>query len=159
VAKLDTQSVEIIGRNRLINELLYAGIEIAMPARDRGLDLVAYVDLNDQLDYFAAIPIQMKAASTRAFGIDRKYEKFPHLIMAFVWHVASPTDAVTYAMTYKDLHAIAEEMGYTRTPSWMERNGYSSSSPSRRVVERLEQHRMTSARWWKLVTGRDIVCT
>jgi len=156
VKKLDTQSVEIIGRNRLINELLYAGIENAMSARDRGLDLVAYVDLNDQLDYFAAVPIQMKASSTRAFGIDRKYEKFPHLVMAFVWHVASPVDAVTYAMTYKDLHAIAEEMGYTKTLSWMQRNSYSCSNPSKLVIERFEQHRMTPEKWWELVTRRNI---
>ena len=43
---LDTQSIEILGRNRLINELIGAGIEVAQPLRDRGIDLIAYLDRN-----------------------------------------------------------------------------------------------------------------
>jgi len=62
---LDTQVVEIIGRQRMIAELLQDGLEVAMPIRDRGVDLIAYADLNQQLTRFAARPIQMKA-STRS---------------------------------------------------------------------------------------------
>lgn len=84
--KKDTQLVEIIGRNRLINELLVAGIEVAQPLRDRGIDLIAYIDIDDEVEKFTAIPIQMKAASARVFSINRKYEKFlPNLVIAFVW--------------------------------------------------------------------------
>lgn len=34
--KLDSQAVEILGKNKLINELLKAGLEVAFPIRDRG---------------------------------------------------------------------------------------------------------------------------
>ena len=68
---MDTQTIEILGRNRLVNELLVAGLEVAMPLRDRGIDLIAYVDLAAAVSKFAAVPIQMKAASERAFSIER----------------------------------------------------------------------------------------
>ena len=76
---LDTQVIELLGRNRLVSELLRAGLEVAVPARDRGIDLIAYLDLIDPQDEakdpasagrvqrFAARPIQMKAASQQSF--------------------------------------------------------------------------------------------
>lgn len=60
---MDTQTLEIIGRNRLVNELLQAGLEIATPLRDRGIDLIAYLDIHKDATSFVASPIQMKAAS------------------------------------------------------------------------------------------------
>ncbi len=42
---IDPQVVELLGRNKLISDLLRAGLEVALPMRDRGIDLIAYVDL------------------------------------------------------------------------------------------------------------------
>lgn len=38
---LDPQQVEIIGRNWLVGELGRAGLEVADPVRDKGVDLLA----------------------------------------------------------------------------------------------------------------------
>src|SRR5713101_2147177 len=65
-ARKDTQIVELAGRNRLASELQRAGIEVARPERDRGVDLLAYLDRDDK---FCARPIQMKASSREAFGV------------------------------------------------------------------------------------------
>lgn len=46
-ATVDTQLVELAGRNWLASELLRAGLEVARPERDRGIDLIAYVDLDE----------------------------------------------------------------------------------------------------------------
>ena len=105
----DDQVVEILGRNFLISELLLAGFEVAIPARDRGIDLIIYKDHNK----FTACPIQMKVASERSFSIDRKYEKFPNLIMAYVWNVKDPNKTVTYALTYKQAVEVAKKKGWT----------------------------------------------
>jgi hypothetical protein len=40
----DTQIVEILGKNFLINQLLLAGVEVAIPVRDAGIDLVVYLN-------------------------------------------------------------------------------------------------------------------
>lgn len=60
--------------------LLRAGIEVAASVRDRGVDLVAYLDLDVQLGRFIACPIQMKVAVATSFSIDSKYTKFANLI-------------------------------------------------------------------------------
>ena len=38
---LDSQVTEYLGRNLLIDQLLRAGVEVAIPVRDRGVDLIA----------------------------------------------------------------------------------------------------------------------
>jgi len=82
---MDSQTIELVGRSQLTSELLRAGLEVALPLRDRGIDLVAYADTGDGVTAFTAVPIQMKAASERSFSIDRKYDKFPNLLHAYVW--------------------------------------------------------------------------
>ena len=52
---VDSQLIEIIGRNRLINELLRGGLEVATPLRDRGIDLIAY-------HYFGVIAVRRRGS-------------------------------------------------------------------------------------------------
>lgn len=146
----DTQKVELLGRNRLIDELLRDDLEVALPVRDHGIDLIAYADLGKRVSAYASRPIQMKAAWGCAYGINRKYEKFPGLVIAYVWNLGTPQEAVTYAMDYTQALAIAEDMGWTRTPSW-ERGGYSTNSPSRKLVALLEPFKMSAGSWWRLI--------
>ena len=115
---MNPQIVELIGRNYLTSELLKAGFEVAQPLRDRGIDLIAYIDIDDEIDRFVAIPMQLKAASQRSFSIDRKYNKFPNLIMVYVWNVLSDEASVIYALTQKEAVLVGDEMGYTATVSW-----------------------------------------
>jgi hypothetical protein len=84
---MDSQVVELLGRNHLVGELLRAGLEVSLPLRDRGIDLIAYADLDERVKSFVARPIQMKASSSSSFSIDAKYAKFPELILAHVWHL------------------------------------------------------------------------
>lgn len=142
----DSQKVELLGRNRLIDELLRDNLEVALPIRDRGIDLIAYVDLGEDVKSYTARPIQMKAAWTRAFSLDRKYEKFPGLILAYVWHLGNRDQAVTFAMTYSEAQGIAEAMSWTKAASW-ERGGYSTSQPSRKLYGLLERFEMKRGAW------------
>mgnify|MGYP001302917790 CR=1 FL=1 len=143
---MDTQIIELLGRNRLIDELLMAGLEVAAPMRDRGVDLIAYLDLSIEASTFIAIPIQMKAASCRAFSINRKYEKFTNLILAYVWGLKSPDCAHTYALTYTEALHIANQMKWTDTPSWL-KGKYTTSNPSKHLLQLLAPYKMTPSRW------------
>jgi hypothetical protein len=153
---LDKQVIEIMGRNRLIDELLRANLEVALPMRDHGVDLIAYVDSGENVTEFRGCPIQMKAATQRAFSISTKYKKFPNIVIAYVWGVsedADPAHKVTYALTYDQAEKVAVDMRWTNTTSWKEKNWYSTSQPSQELIKYLDDQgfRMTSERWVKLI--------
>jgi len=149
---VDTQTIELLGRNRLVTELLHAGLEVAMPARDRGIDLIAYADLSSKVTAFVACPIQMKAATRQAFSLNRKYERISNLLLAYVWGLQDPQNAETFALTYPEALTIADTLGWTKTLSW-ENGEYSTSSPSKQIRSLLKPYRMTPEAWWNRVTG------
>ena len=150
---MDTQTIELIGRNQLTAELLRAGLEVALPLRDRGIDLIAYADTGTDVATFTAVPIQMKVASERSFSINRKYEKFPNLLHAYVWGIQASECLATYALTQPEAIAVAAEMGYTATPSWQNDGSYSTTRPSRKLLALLEDYRMTPERWRAKILG------
>ena len=148
---MDTQTIEILGRNRLVDELLVAGLEVAMPLRDRGIDLIAYVDLAAAVSKFAAVPIQMKAASKSAFSIDKKYAKISNLVLVYVWGLRSPAHAQSFALTYPEALDIAEAMGWTKSNSF-EKGRYSMSSPTKKLCELLAPYKMSPDSWRKKIS-------
>ena len=103
----DSQLTELAGRHWLISQLVSAGLEVAQPERDRGIDLIVYADLDEQVGDFVACPIQMKAATTATFGVDRKYAKFRRLLLVYVWHLREPAQTSAYALTFTEAETIA----------------------------------------------------
>lgn len=151
--KVDSQIIELLGRQRLIGDLLRDGLEVAVPVRDRGVDLIAYADLSKQVARFASSPIQMKAATMSAFCVDQKYERIVDLILAYVWHLEEPGKAVTYALPYAAAVQVAEKMGWAKTASW-QHGGYTTTKPSKLLLDLLQEYRMSPGRWWELVVGQ-----
>lgn len=154
----DTQITEIRGRSWLVNELLSAGLEVAAPLRDHGIDLIAYRDLDMSKEpshdaRFVARPIQLKAATAERFLIDRKFAKLLDLLLVYVWHLDDPAQTAAYALSYQQALDIADQMGYTATVSWNRDGLYNTSAPSKRLVEKLEPHRTTRERWHQLIGG------
>jgi hypothetical protein len=143
----DVQIMEVLGRNLLVTELLRANLEVAAPMRDHGVDLIVYMDTGNNLRNFTACPIQMKAASRECFSIDRKYEPFPGMILAYVWNVFNAGTPVTYAVTYAEAFAIAEQMGYTRTDSWCVDGRYTCTRIGEGLRQLLQPHLMTPEKW------------
>ena len=152
--KPDSQLVELAGRNWLMSQLLQAGLEVAKPERDRGVDLVVYLDLDKGVGDFIACPIQIKAASERSFGLDPKYKRFPRLLLVQIWHVTESHKTQAFAMTYAEAFRIARKMGWTKTDSWKTgaksgRRGYSvhSISEDGKLCRLLEPYKMRPKRW------------
>lgn len=152
---LDPQQVELIGRSLLVGELLRDGLEVALPERDRGIDLIAYVDgLSEPGGTFTARPIQLKARTEPAFSVHRKYERIPSLLIADIWYVQRPVDLEIYCVTYVEALAIATTMGWTKTPSW-EAGMYRMNRPSVRLRQLLGPYRMGPGKWRTKVTGNS----
>lgn len=149
---MDSQQIELLGRTRLMAELFEADLEVAVPARDRGVDLIAYADLGSRVKTFVAVPIQMKAFTTSGFGVNKKYEKISNLLLAFVWGIQEPKQSATFVMTYPEAIRIADSLGWTATESWR-KGAYVTTQPSRRVLDSLDSFRATPAVWRKRVVG------
>ena len=156
---LDTQAIEILGRNLLVSELFRAGVEVAFPLRDRGIDLIAFGDRKASKSVFFAVPIQMKGASKKSFSLDKKYEKIPHLLIAYVWGIQGEENHKTFALTYKQALRVATEMKYTETDSWKKHGKYAVSRPSEKLEELIRGFEMTPEKWkarLALVIGKAI---
>jgi hypothetical protein len=162
---LDTQQTEIIGRQRVVAELIRADVEVAIPIRDYGVDLVAYIDINEQVTTmsnrgsnatagtsFVAVPIQLKVSSKTRFSIHAKYARISNLLLVYVWHIAKSYDNTEiYALTYTEALSIANKMKWTKTSSWIDQGGYSAGSISKELRKHLEAHRMTTDKWRSLL--------
>jgi hypothetical protein len=151
----DPQLVEIAGRNWLTSELLQAGLEVARPERDRGIDLIAYRDL-DKERKFRACPIQLKAATGEVFGLDPKYERFPGLVLVYVWHLGDRARTKCFALTYSEVLHVADEMGWTKTDSWItggrnKKRGYSTTAPSERLKKMLAPFEVSPGKWLTVI--------
>jgi hypothetical protein len=149
--KHDSQIVEIAGRNWLVSQLYLAGVEVARPERDHGIDLIAFFDL-DECGRFIACPIQMKATRMKSFDVHRRFGKFPDLLLVYVWGVED--SPVAYCLTYPQAEEIARAMGWTETDSWRTggrtgRPGYGTRRPSPKLDALLEPYRMTTREHWK----------
>ena len=144
--KNDTQIIEIIGRNYLVNQLLTAGIEVAIPVRDHGVDLIAYLDIDSIVEGYAARPIQIKASSSQIFIIDKKYSRFPHLILVYIWNLKTSARTVVFGLNYEDALLVANEMGYLKTKSW-ENGKYVTTAPSEKLINLLHPYIMTEEKW------------
>jgi hypothetical protein len=153
-----TQLVELAGRHWLTGQLLAAGLEVARPERDHGIDLIVYADLDAQAADFVALPVQMKAASTRSFSLNPRYERFYRLLLVYVWYVDSPAQTTCYALTYIEALTVAADMGWTKTASWLtgaatQRRGYVNTQPGERLVSLLQPYQMNPQRWRERVLG------
>ena len=98
----------------------------------------------------------MKAATDQVFSLDPKYEKFPGLILAYVWNLADSSKTKCFALTYEEALKVAQKMEWTETASWLHgastgKRGYSTTKPSKRLYELLAPYEMNSKKWWQKV--------
>lgn len=148
----DTQIVELIGRHYLTAELLQAGLEVATPVRDRGVDMIAYVDIDKRVENFSSCPIQLKASMKCSFGLNRKYERIHNLLLVYVWNLSNTAPRVSYALTYEEAFEVAENAGWTKTKSWLVNGKYVNTSPGSHLLSLLEPYKMGPEKWLKKIS-------
>ncbi|MFP5238119.1 MAG: hypothetical protein ACLGSD_19655 [Acidobacteriota bacterium] len=134
----DSQLVEIAGKHLLISRLVAAGYEVAEPLRDRGIDLIVYRDKKE----FSALPVQMKASTQESFSLDRKYEKFSNLLIAYVWNVNAGEKGDVYLLTFEQALKVMDAKGYSKTDSWIKNGYYFVRNAGRELKELLQPYRM-----------------
>lgn len=147
---MDTQQLELMGRHRLVESLVHAGLDVAMPLRDRGVDLIAYTP-GAGPGGFDAFPVQLKSFSGEGFSLHTKYAQVDRLVLAYVWRMNEPERSSILAMTYAEALSVAHDMGYTQTESWKKPGGaYSVTSAGTRLRDRLACYALGECGWQEL---------
>lgn len=121
-------------------------LEVAKPERDRGIDPLPTSILTGRVIGSWQHRFNSKRIARQAFGLDAKYEKFPELLLAYLWHVTSPTQLETFCLTYAEALAIAEKKAWTKTASWA-KGRYDNTRPGAELRRLLGPHRMAPGRW------------
>lgn len=145
---LDTQQIEILGRNLLVSALLREGIEVALPLRDNGIDLLAYTGYFDESGVARMTPIQLKCASTTAWGLKKKYARIRDLHLVYVWHVAAGSDPEFHCMRYEDAEQVLVERNYARE-YWQEHGSYAVNGVGGDLRESLAKFKVKPGEWRK----------
>lgn len=134
---LDTKQVELIATSWLESVLMREGFEVARPIRDKGIDLIAFLD-RDEID-FSAKPIQIKSAQAETFSVNRKYEN-RGIIMAYIWN-AIGKDPEVYLVPYEEAVELLHYIGNAiSSPSWQV-GSYSTQKPSKKLKAVMEKYR------------------
>ena len=154
---LDPGAIELIGTHLLIAELLADGIEVAIPIRDRGVDLIAYLEKHDRIDRFYSRPIQLKVASKRAFSLDEKYANIRDVLMVYVWGATgTEADREFYAMTYEQAKQLLVDKEHHLTKSWTGKGKFAISHPALALVSAMQPYKMARGKWAALVTQQAV---
>ena len=111
---MDGQLVELVNTHSVIESILEASLDVAMPIRDDGVDLICYRRKGDGA--WISAPIQVKSR----FDIRQKYLQRLGLLMCYV----CSRDKI-YVLTHTRAMEIAKARGYLNTEAWTVKEGYS----------------------------------
>ena len=136
----DGQLVEIVNTHKVIASALEAGLEVARPERDDGVDLIIYSRKGGP---WVSAPVQIKSR----FNIQKKYDERPGLVMCFV------CGETIYVLTHEKAKEIATARGYTNTESWNKPGGGYSCTVGDALAEDLRPWIATRERWASLLPG------
>lgn len=143
---MDAATIRLLGRHRIADDLIRAGLHAAVPLADgSGIDLFAFAIPGSAGETFVAIPVRVRASSGRSFGFDEDAERIPNLLHAFVWGIGSQEERV-YAMSHREARGVAEKLGFTLATSGQFAL-YEQHSPQRPLLEVMEPYRMTPEAW------------
>jgi hypothetical protein len=105
------------GEVLVAGELMRRGIEIAYPASDRGIDMLAYRLTRGQTISAKFVPIQVKARAKSGFSFQRSwFDKAPGVALVYVWHLETPTPqfyetSAPYFYVFDSIVAVEKDLG------------------------------------------------
>lgn len=116
-------------------ELLRRHIDVAYPAYDSGIDLLAYHAGAPDI----VIPIQVKARTATCYEFQKGWFRVKGLILVQVWHVVAKPEFYIFG----NLADVEDALGplHTATASWCQRGGYNVTDPNDGHRERMRPHR------------------
>jgi hypothetical protein len=121
-------------------ELMRRGIEVAHPASDVGVDLLAYRLSQKQTVPSRVVPIQVKTRSASGYNFQRQwFERVPGVVLIQVWHVQKTPEFYIF----ENLLRVEEALGpiHKESTSWITNGIYNITNTGVDVYARMQSHR------------------
>ncbi len=77
-----------------------------------------------------------------SFSLDRKYEKFHNLLIAYVWNVKAGDKGDVFLLTFDQALKLMDVKGYSKTDSWKKNGYYFVRNAGKELKELLRPYRM-----------------
>ena len=114
-------------------QLLRRGFNVAYPALDKGVDLIAYREGN----LCCSVPIQVKTASKQLYRFHKSVFRVPGIVLVQVWHMES----VPQCYIFNDIERVEEALGeHAATPSWTVDGVWRTGNPGNETLQRMKPH-------------------
>ncbi len=92
-------------------KLSSAGIRLAFPEYDSGIDFIAY----STDGRFLSAPVQLKASTQQGFQTNKKYLQIPDLRIVYLWHVGLDlTKIKAFCLPYNKAEEIVDIQNRSR---------------------------------------------
>lgn len=121
-------------------ELMRRGVEVAYPASDVGVDLLAYRLSEGHAVPARVVPIQVKAYSASGYAFYKRwFERAPKVVLVSVWMVPHTPEFYIFDTVPR----VEEALGtHAKTVSW-KKGGWSSTTtpPGTQDWELMQSHR------------------
>jgi hypothetical protein len=130
-------------------ELMRRGVEVAHPASDVGVDLLAYRSAPKQTVSSKFVPIQVKARSESGYNFQKiRFDRVPGVVLVHVWHVRS----VPMFFIFDSLIRVEDALGpvHALSPSWKCHGGYNVTKAGDEIINPIQAHQDKSER----ITGQ-----
>ncbi|HXQ49769.1 MAG TPA: hypothetical protein VN802_01640 [Stellaceae bacterium] len=130
-------------------ELMRRGIEVAHPASDVGVDILAYRLDFKQTVPGKVVPIQVKTRSASGYNFQRSwFHRCPGVVLVHVWNVA--TQPEFYVL--ESLKRVEEALGpvHAASASWQTNGVYNVTDPGEEAHKRMQAHRDK----WERITAQ-----
>lgn len=116
-------------------ELLKRQIDIAYPAYDGGVDLLAFIEHK----FATVVPIQVKSGSERSFAFEKSWFRIPNIVLVHVWHVTTTPEIYIFGSIKEIETALGRQ--HAKSRSWRVRGRYSITRPSEENLRRMQPFR------------------
>jgi hypothetical protein len=141
---MDSEMLELVGRARLMDEMMEDGVNVALPMGACEMDMLAYVNSRTGPCRIVSVPINVASFCSDALSSNLEAARVSGLLIALVWGIGNPEDVRTFALTPAELTVVKmiEIIGRANacTPEVVLRNA-------------LEPFAMSPGKWRKKITA------
>src|ERR1700680_5070471 len=104
--QMESEMLEMVGRARLMDELLQDGVNVALPMGACEIDMLAYVDSRTTPCRIVSVPIKVASFCCDALSSNLEAARASGLLIALVWGISNPEHVRTFAFTPAELTVV-----------------------------------------------------